>query len=72
MDATKYFSTREVAGMLGIKPNTLNRAVYDGRINEPAMIGKSRMWVLRDIEQASLVLLKRPLEDVLEERGISI
>ncbi len=42
MDAKKFFSTREAARMLGVKPNTLSRAVYDRRIPEPAKLGNSR------------------------------
>ena len=61
----RFYSTREVAGLLEIKPDTLAKAIWQGRVNPP-MKGPSGqyLWTLRDIERASWVLLRRAFEPV--------
>ena len=62
----KYFSSREVARMLGIKPSKLSRAVWDERIKPPTKApGGAFLWDEDDVERASWVLRKRSAEDVL-------
>ena len=63
----QFYSTPQVAGLLGIKPDTLQKAIWQGRVTQP-MKGPSGhyLWTLRDIEHASWVLLHRackPMED---------
>ena len=58
-----YQGTREAAKALGVTPNALNRAIWEGRINAPKKgPGGAYFWTERDIEHASWVLLHRPFE----------
>lgn len=51
-------STREAAKLLGIKVGTLSRAVWEGRIDAPSRSpAGDYLWNMRNIEQASWVLL---------------
>lgn len=58
--------TKQVAEILGIKPGTLTRAIWEGRVSPPEKgPGGAYLWRRKDIEQASWVLLGRSLEDVV-------
>lgn len=66
----RYRSTREAARTLGITPNALNRAIWEGRVNAPEKgPGGAYLWTREDIEHASWVLLHRPLEN---EKGVKL
>jgi hypothetical protein len=57
----KYLSTREAARVLGISPRSLQRAIWDGRLNEPARgPGNVFLWTPTDIERVSRVLVHKP------------
>ena len=53
----QFYSTRQVAAVLAIKPGTLQKSIWQGRV-EPPQKGPSGnyLWMLRDIERASWVL----------------
>lgn len=59
----RYRSTREAARTLGITPNALNRAIWEGRFDAPEK-GPSGayLWTREDIERASWALLHRACE----------
>lgn len=57
------FSTGEAARQLGVRPNYLQRAIFDGRLRAPAKgPGDAYQWTRRDIERASWALLHRPFD----------
>ncbi|MBW8015038.1 MAG: helix-turn-helix domain-containing protein [Planctomycetes bacterium] len=54
-------STKQVAVLIGVKPNKLQRAVWEGRISEPKKgPGNSFYWTEADINRASKALLNKP------------
>ena len=58
-------STKQAATILGVKPGTLTRAIYEDRILPPEKgPGGAFVWTDANLRQASWVLLKRDLEDV--------
>ncbi len=59
----QFYSTRQVAGLLNIKPDTLQKAIWQNRVRPP-MKGPSGqyLWTVKDIEHASWVLLHRAYE----------
>jgi hypothetical protein len=58
-----FYSTREVAKILGLKVGLLTKAVWDGRINPPQKSPAGNfLWTDQDIERASWVLLRRAYE----------
>ena len=59
----QFYSTPQVAGLLGIKPDTLQKAIWQGRVKAP-MKGPSGqyLWTLQDIEHTSWALLHRAYE----------
>ena len=64
-----FKSTREVAAVLGVSPSRLNRAVWEGRLVEPARgPSGSFLWSEADIRRAAWTLLHRDLDDVLAEQ----
>ena len=67
----KFFSTRQVALILGVKPASLAKAIWDGRL-EPPDKGPSGnfLWQLGDIERASWVMRRRSFEGLTE--GIEV
>ena len=60
---TQFYSTPQVAGLLDIKPDTLQKAIWQQRVKAP-MKGPSGqyLWTLQDIEHASWVLFHKPYE----------
>ena len=66
----QFYSTPQVAGLLGIKPDTLNKAIWQGRVNPP-MKGPSGqyLWTLPDIEHASWVLRHQSYKPIKEENN---
>ncbi len=65
----QFFSTRQVALLLGIKPDLLQRAIWQTRVDAP-MKGPSGqyLWTMDDIQHASWALLHRAYEPK-EETG---
>ena len=65
-----YWSTREVAKKLGLNPNTLTRAVWDGRVNAPEKSPSGNyLWTELDVERASWALLHRAFE---KQKGVAV
>ena len=61
---TQFYSTRQVAGLLNIKPDTLAKAIWQRRVNAPVKGPSGQyLWTLRDIEHASWVLLHKSYDD---------
>lgn len=55
-----FYSTPQVAALLGIKPDTLQKAIWQGRVKPPDKDPSGQyLWTLQDIERASWVLLHR-------------
>ncbi len=64
-----YYSTKEVAKLLGINTSRLARAVWDDRFLPPQKgPGGNFLWTDADIERASWSLRKRGIDDVLSRR----
>jgi hypothetical protein len=58
-----FYSTRQVARLLGLKPDILQKAVWLGRIDPPAKSPSGHfLWTELDIERASWVLLHKAYE----------
>ena len=56
-------STRQAAKALGIRPDALSRAVWIGRMDEPAKSPSGDfLWTEEDINRASWVLLHKAYE----------
>ena len=63
--------TKQAAAMLGVRPGTLTRAVWDGRIPQPAKgPGGAFMWTEDDLKKACWVLLGRDLSDVAGRKEV--
>ena len=57
---TQYYSTRQVAGLLNIKPDTLQKAIWQNRVVPPEKgPGGNYLWEESDIQRASWALLHR-------------
>ena len=64
--------TKQAAAMLGVRPGTLTRAVWDERMPQPAKgPGGAFLWSEDDVRRASWVLLGRDLKDVAESKEVS-
>jgi len=62
--------TKQAAAMLGVRPGTLTRAIWEGRIPPPTKgPGGAYVWSRLDIERASWVLRRRSADDVLPAEG---
>jgi hypothetical protein len=49
-----YYSTRQVAKLLGISPACLTKALWDGRVDSPQKSPSGNfLWTIPDIEAAS-------------------
>jgi len=54
---TSYYGTKDVARLLGIRPDALSRAIWIGRIDAPAKSPSGNyLWTTKDIERAAWVL----------------
>ena len=61
-----FFSTRQVARLLGVHPGRLERAIWVGRVRPPAKSPSGAyMWTEEAIEHASWVLRRRDASDIL-------
>lgn len=68
---TQFYSTRQVARLLGIKIDTLQKAVWLGRVDPPDKSPSGNfLWTIADLERASWVLLRRAFDlGMVEQRG---
>jgi hypothetical protein len=65
--------TRQVASILGVRPSTVAKAVWDGRIAPPTRgPGGAFIWTEADLRRASWALLKRDLDDAMQAAGRAI
>ncbi len=63
-----FWSTREVAKLLGVSVALLTKAVWCGRVDPPQKSPSGAfLWTQEDIERASWVLHRHPFTP-LEER----
>jgi hypothetical protein len=61
--------TKQAAARLGLRPGTLTRAVWEGRIQPPAKgPGGAYIWTEADLRRASWTLLGRDLDDAASTR----
>ncbi len=59
----EYYSTRQVAAMLGMRPDTLAKAIWQGRVTPPQKSPSGNfLWTDADINKASWVLCRRAYE----------
>jgi hypothetical protein len=57
--------TRQAAAILGVRPGTLTRAVWEGRLAPPVKgPGGAYVWTDADLRRAAWVLLRRDLDEV--------
>ena len=55
----QFYSTPQVAGLLDIKPDTLQKAIWQNRVTPPLKSpGGQYLWTLKDIESAAWALGK--------------
>ena len=54
---TQFYSTRAVAGFLHLKPDTLQKAIWQNRVTPPPKSPSGQyLWTLAYIESAAWVL----------------
>ncbi len=59
----RFYSTKQVASILKLKPDLVSKAIWQGRIDPPAKSPSGNyLWTEQDIERASWVLLHRAYE----------
>ena len=64
--------TKQAAVILGVRPGTLTRAVWEGRLPQPAKgPGGAYVWSQADLRQAAWALLGRDLDEVARGQGAS-
>jgi len=60
-----FWSTREVARLLGVSVGLLTKAVWCGRVDPPEKSPSGNfLWTENDIERASWALLHKPFSNV--------
>ena len=63
--------TKQAAAILGVRPGTLTRAVWEGRVPQPAKgPGGAFVWSEDDLGRAAWALLGRDADDVAKGRGV--
>lgn len=64
-----FKSTREVGAILGVRPNRISKAIWEGRL-DPPLRGPSGafLWKEADIRRSSWVLLGMDLDRAVGER----
>lgn len=59
----QFYSTRQVARLLGIPPARLTKAIWDDRVSPPAKGPAGNfLWTLQDVQKVSWALLHRAFE----------
>ncbi len=62
--------TRQAAVILGLRPGTLTRAVWEGRLEPPAKgPGGAYVWTEADLRRAAWAMLGRDLDEVATRNG---
>jgi hypothetical protein len=57
---SEFYGTRQVAKMLGLRPDALTRHIWNGTVNPPAKSpGGDYLWDLKSINSCSWALLHR-------------
>lgn len=59
--------TSQVANILGVKPGTINRAIFEGRLLPPPKFGAVYAWRDEDVHRASWVFRGRGADDILDK-----
>ena len=69
----RFYSTVEVAELIGVRVCTLSRAVWDGRVQRPAKApgNHAYLWVEDDIHRASEAFRGRDASDIFEVKTTS-
>jgi hypothetical protein len=61
--------TKQAAAILGVRPSTVAKAVWDGRIAPPTKgPGGAYIWTDADLRRAAWALLGRDLDTVKAEK----
>ena len=61
--------TKEAARILGLRPGTLLKAIWEGRLREPVRgPGKAFIWSDHDLRRAAWLLRHKDMDAVLAER----
>ena len=64
----RYYSTKQVAAKLNIRPDTLQKAVWLNRVEAPIKAPSGAfLWTDKDIQRASWALLHRAYQP--EQKG---
>lgn len=59
----EFYSTRQVAKILGIKPDILSKAIWQDKVSAPQKSPSGNfLWTTEDINRASWVLLHKAYE----------
>ncbi len=59
----KYYSTRQVSQFLGVRPDMLQKAIWQGRLDAPEKSPSGNyLWTIEDINRASWQLLHKAYE----------
>jgi len=60
---------KQAAAILGLRPGTLTRAVWEGRVQPPAKgPGGAYIWTEADLRRAAWALLGRDMDDTASAR----
>lgn len=71
LNMNDLIGTRAVSRLLGVKPQRIATAIWDGRIPEPERgPGNAFVWTRADIERACRVLLNRSLDEQLKRMKV--
>jgi hypothetical protein len=66
----KVYSTRQAAGILQIKPDLLQKGIWQGKVTPPAKGPSGNyLWTVRDIEAAAWVMKRYPQFKRWQEGG---
>ena len=69
---SNMMGTKQAAVRLGIRPGTLTRAVWDGRVSQPTKgPGGAFVWTEEDLRRAAWALLGRDLDDLAQGQEVS-
>jgi hypothetical protein len=67
----RFYSTRDVATMLGLSPDSLNKALWNNKFDPPAKgPGRSYLWTEADIQRASWALRHQSADDAFPSENL--